>query len=90
MNQVFAEVFPKEKTPPARAVLGVAKLPQPSIQVSAVAVRDLSQVRSVRPPGYKSDEPSRRESSRLTGFLFRACPAPILPLEKFQTIRRPR
>ena len=57
MNQAFAEVFSKKKTPPARATLGVAKLPEPSIQISAVAVRDLSQVRAVRPSGYKSDEP---------------------------------
>ena len=57
MNEVFAEAFPEKKTPPARAVLGVAKLPQPSIQVSAVAVRNLTEVRSVYPPGYHSKEP---------------------------------
>ena len=49
MNGVFAEVF--AKTPPARAVLGVAKLPEPSIQISAVAVRNLNDVRAVRPAG---------------------------------------
>ncbi len=57
MNQVFAEVFARAKTPPARAVLGVAKLPEPSIQISAVAVRSLTDVRAVRPAGYKSEEP---------------------------------
>jgi reactive intermediate/imine deaminase len=53
-NRVFAEVFPK--TPPARAVLGVAKLPDPSVQISAVAVRSLADRRPVIPPGYKSEE----------------------------------
>ncbi|MGA9812535.1 MAG: RidA family protein, partial [Terriglobales bacterium] len=55
MNRVFAQVF--AKTPPARAVLGVARLPQPSIQINAIAVRDLAERRAVHPPGYKSDEP---------------------------------
>ena len=54
MNRVFARVFPK--TPPARAVLGVAKLPDSSIQINAVAVRDLAERRAVSPPGYKPDE----------------------------------
>ena len=40
MNKVFAEYF--TKTPPARAVLGVARVPEPPIQISAVAVRSLS------------------------------------------------
>ncbi len=54
MNRVFAQAFPK--TPPARAVLGVAKLPDSSIQINAVAVRDLAERRAVSPPGYKPDE----------------------------------
>ncbi|MBZ5683386.1 MAG: RidA family protein [Acidobacteriia bacterium] len=54
MNQVFAEVF--AKGPPARAVLGVARLPEPSVQINAVAVRSLTDRRAVYPPGYKSDE----------------------------------
>jgi reactive intermediate/imine deaminase len=58
MNEVFAEVFGQTKTPPARAVLGVAKLPEPSIQISAVAVRNLADRRAVYPPGYKSEEPA--------------------------------
>ena len=40
MNKVFGEYF--AKTPPARAVLGVAGIPDPPIQISAVAVRSLS------------------------------------------------
>jgi 2-iminobutanoate/2-iminopropanoate deaminase len=54
VNQVFAEVFPK--TPPARAVLGVAKLPDSSLLINAVAVRNLADRRAVIPAGYKSDE----------------------------------
>jgi reactive intermediate/imine deaminase len=54
MNQAFAEVF--AKSPPARAVLGVAKLPEPPVQINAVAVRSLADRRAVTPPDYKSDE----------------------------------
>src|SRR5258708_11497150 len=54
VNQVFADAF--AKTPPARAVLGVAKLPEPSVQISAVAVRNLADRRAIAPAGYKSDE----------------------------------
>jgi 2-iminobutanoate/2-iminopropanoate deaminase len=55
MNEVFAEVFPK--IPPARAVLGVARLPQGAIQINAVAVRTLADRHAVYPPDYKADEP---------------------------------
>jgi 2-iminobutanoate/2-iminopropanoate deaminase len=54
VNRAFADVFPK--TPPARVVLGVAKLPDPSVQISAVAARNLADRRAVIPPGYKSEE----------------------------------
>ena len=54
MKQAFAEVFPK--TPPALAVLGVARLPEPPVQINAVAVRSLTDRWAVNPPGYKSDE----------------------------------
>lgn len=50
MNRVFAEYFPK--TPPARAVLGVARVPEGSIQISAVAVRSLAGRQAVYPPNY--------------------------------------
>ena len=56
MNRVFAEYF--AKTPPARAVLGVAGVPQSPIQISAVAVRSLGEKRAVYPPNYKSDDPA--------------------------------
>ena len=54
MNKVFGEYF--AKVPPARAVLGVARLPETSIQISAVAVRSLAERRTVYPPNYRSDE----------------------------------
>jgi enamine deaminase RidA (YjgF/YER057c/UK114 family) len=40
LDRAFGEYFPK--MPPARAVLGVARLPEPSVQITAVAVRDLN------------------------------------------------
>src|SRR5258708_24177079 len=55
LNTIFAKYFPE--TPPARAVLGVSGVPQSSIEIDAVAVRDLSERRAVIPPGYKSTEP---------------------------------
>ena len=57
MDGVFAEFFGKGKTPPARAVLGVAKLPEPGVQINAVAVRDLTDRRAIYPPNYKPGEP---------------------------------
>jgi enamine deaminase RidA (YjgF/YER057c/UK114 family) len=54
VNRAFADVF--GKTPPARAVLGVAKLLEPAVQINAIAVRDLAERRAIYPPGYKSDE----------------------------------
>lgn len=56
MNRAFAEYF--GKTPPARAVLGVAGIPEPPVQISAVAVRSLEGKRAVFPPNYKSDDPA--------------------------------
>jgi reactive intermediate/imine deaminase len=54
MNKVFAEYF--AKTPPARAVLGVANIPEPPIQINAVVVRRLEDKRAVYPANYKSDD----------------------------------
>jgi 2-iminobutanoate/2-iminopropanoate deaminase len=56
MNQVFAESF--GKTPPARAVLGVARVPDSAIQISAVAVRSLEDKKPVYPANYKSNDPA--------------------------------
>ena len=54
MNKVFAEYF--TKAPPARAVLGVARVPEPPIQINAVAVRSLADKRAVSPPNYKAED----------------------------------
>ncbi|HKW65356.1 MAG TPA: RidA family protein [Candidatus Acidoferrum sp.] len=49
VNEVFANYFLKE--PPARAVLGVARLPEPPVQITAVAVCDLKEKEPVLEPG---------------------------------------
>jgi len=48
LNEVFARYFTKD--PPARAVLGVARLPEPPVQITAVAVHDLRGKQSVSVP----------------------------------------
>ena len=55
INSSFAGYF--GQIPPAGAVLGVAGLPDPPIQISAVAVRSLTDRRAVRPSNYKSNDP---------------------------------
>jgi reactive intermediate/imine deaminase len=54
LNRVFGEYFPK--TPPARAVLGVAAVPQSSIEINAVAVRDVTDRRAISPPNSNSND----------------------------------
>jgi enamine deaminase RidA (YjgF/YER057c/UK114 family) len=54
MNTAFAGRF--GKAPPARAVLGVAKLPDPAIAINAVAVRDLRERRAINPPNDKPND----------------------------------
>jgi reactive intermediate/imine deaminase len=56
MNSIFGEYF--TKTPPARAVLGVARVPDPPIEISAVAARNLADRRAVYPPKYKREAAS--------------------------------
>jgi reactive intermediate/imine deaminase len=52
MNPVLVEYF--SKNPPARATLGVSRMPLDTpVEISAVAVRDLSRKKAVIPPGYK-------------------------------------
>jgi enamine deaminase RidA (YjgF/YER057c/UK114 family) len=53
MNRVFGEYFPN--TPPARAILGVYALPDPPIQINAVAVRNLDGRKAIHPPGVPAD-----------------------------------
>jgi len=53
MDRIFGEFFPK--APPARAVLGVARVPESPIQISAIAVRDLAERRAVSPQNYRAE-----------------------------------
>jgi enamine deaminase RidA (YjgF/YER057c/UK114 family) len=48
LNEAFASYFPKD--PPARGVLGVSHVPQPPLQITAVAVRDLQGKQAVSAP----------------------------------------
>jgi enamine deaminase RidA (YjgF/YER057c/UK114 family) len=50
VDRVFAKYF--SKVPPARALLGVANLPDPPVQINAVAVRNLEGRRGVFPANY--------------------------------------
>ena len=56
---LFDTVFKKYflSIPPAGAVLGVAKLPSPGIQINAVAVLDLNGRKAVIPSNYKWEGP---------------------------------
>jgi enamine deaminase RidA (YjgF/YER057c/UK114 family) len=51
LNQAFAAYFPNN--PPARGILGVAASPDSSVQITAMAVRDLTGKKAVTPPNYK-------------------------------------
>ena len=53
LDEVFANYFPKD--PPARAVLGVAKVPNSPIQINAIAARDLQGKQAVSVPGVKTN-----------------------------------
>ena len=53
MDRIYGEFF--GNTAPARAVLGVARVPDPPIQISAVAVRNLSGRKAVSPANWKSE-----------------------------------
>ena len=55
MNRIYAQYF--LKLPPARATLGVAKLPGTPVEINAVAVRDLASKKAVSVPGYDPHEP---------------------------------
>src|SRR5581483_2622730 len=51
LNRAWVQMFPKDR--PARSTIGVAKLPGgTSVEVSAVAIRDLSKKKLIAPPGY--------------------------------------
>lgn len=55
LNKVWKEYFPK--MPPARSTIGVARLPGTPVEMSAVAVRELSKKRVVVPAGYPASSP---------------------------------
>lgn len=55
MNRVYREYFPT--APPARAVLGVAKLPGTPVEINAVAVRELANKKVIAVAGYDPREP---------------------------------
>src|SRR5437763_5878067 len=55
LNAVWKQYFPK--SPPARSTIGVAQLPATPVEMSAVAVRDLSRKKIVTPPGYPASSP---------------------------------
>jgi enamine deaminase RidA (YjgF/YER057c/UK114 family) len=46
------------KNPPARAVLGVARIPDPPIQINAVAVRSLKDKKAIYLPNHRSEDAS--------------------------------
>ena len=50
LDSLFAKYFPK--APPARSTIGVAALPGTPVEISVVAVRDLSRKKIVTPAGY--------------------------------------
>jgi len=54
LDKAFAEYFPK--LPPARGVLGVARLPEPAVQINAVAVRDLTGKKAVEVPQFRPNK----------------------------------
>jgi reactive intermediate/imine deaminase len=55
LNTVWKQYFPQR--PPARSTIGVAKLPDTPVEMTVVAVRDLSQKRVIVPAGYPASSP---------------------------------
>jgi 2-iminobutanoate/2-iminopropanoate deaminase len=56
MNRVYRTYFTKD--PPARATLGVAKLPDTPLEINAVAIRNLADKKPVSVAGYDPGEPA--------------------------------
>jgi len=54
LDKAFADYF--QRIPPARGVLGVARVPEPPVQITAVAVRDLNGKQPVSPPNFKPNK----------------------------------
>ena len=55
LDRVYARYFPKD--PPARALIGVARLPGTPVEINAVAVLDLDGRTPVRVPGWDPRQP---------------------------------
>ncbi len=55
LNRISKEFFPSD--PPARSVMGVAKLNGTPVEMSAVAVRDLAGKQTITSPAYSPDLP---------------------------------
>jgi reactive intermediate/imine deaminase len=54
LGKVWKEFFPKN--PPARATLGVHRMPtETTVEINAVAIRDLGQKKPVNPAGWSAD-----------------------------------
>ena len=53
LNRIWKDVFPKAS--PARSIIGVAQLNATTVEMSAVAVKDLSLKKPIVPPGYAAD-----------------------------------
>jgi reactive intermediate/imine deaminase len=54
MDRIFGDYF--RMNPPARAVLGVSRVPDSPIEISAIAVRDITDKRAIHPPNFKVEE----------------------------------
>jgi enamine deaminase RidA (YjgF/YER057c/UK114 family) len=54
VDRIFAQYFSKVR--PARAMLGVAELPDTPVQINAVAVRDLAGLRPIFPANYPHND----------------------------------
>ena len=91
MNKVWAKFFPKN--PPARATLGVYKMPTDTpIEINAVAVRDLSKKKAVVPPGYPANAslaPGVMVGDRLylSGFLGRDIKTGRIPTDPAEQVQ---
>jgi reactive intermediate/imine deaminase len=55
LDRVWKEYFPK--SPPARSTILVARLPETPVEMTVVAVRELSHRKTVAPPGYPATSP---------------------------------
>jgi reactive intermediate/imine deaminase len=80
MDRAWRDAFPKN--PPARAVLGVHRMPTDTpVEITAVAVRELGQKRVVNPIGSVSGGVLTGDRLYLSGFAGRASDDPALQVQ---------